>query len=99
MKIVFLHPDLGLGGAERLIVDAACALMDAGHDVHVCTAHHDPARSFEETNHKLAGRIHVAGDSIPRHFRGNFHLVFALLRTATAGFQHIIRPFLATGEV
>ena len=26
MRIVFLHPDLGLGGAERLIVDAAIAM-------------------------------------------------------------------------
>ena len=26
MRIVFLHPDLGLGGAERLIVDAAVAM-------------------------------------------------------------------------
>jgi len=66
MKVTFLHPDLGLGGAERLIVDAACALLDAGYDVHICTAHHDPLRSFEETNGKLAGRVHVGGDFIPR---------------------------------
>ena len=26
-KVVFLHPDLGIGGAERLIVDMALALQ------------------------------------------------------------------------
>lgn len=33
LKIAFLHPDLGIGGAERLIVDAAVALQQKGHDV------------------------------------------------------------------
>ena len=28
-KIVFLHPDLGIGGAERLIVDAGEQLIDS----------------------------------------------------------------------
>ena len=28
LRIAFLHPDLGLGGAERLVVDAAVALCD-----------------------------------------------------------------------
>ena len=37
------------GGAERLIVDAACQLASHGHDVHVFTAHHDKNRCFEET--------------------------------------------------
>lgn len=33
MKIAFLHPDLGIGGAERLVVDAAVALQQQGHEV------------------------------------------------------------------
>jgi hypothetical protein len=37
------------GGAERLIVDAACQLAAHGHDVHVFTSHHDKNRCFEET--------------------------------------------------
>ncbi len=35
LKIAFLHPDLGIGGAERLIVDAAVGLQQKGHDVTV----------------------------------------------------------------
>ena len=33
MKIAFLHPDLGIGGAERLVVDAAVALQQQGHEI------------------------------------------------------------------
>jgi alpha-1,3/alpha-1,6-mannosyltransferase len=40
---------LKIGGAERLIVDAACELVSHGHYVHVFTAHHDKNRCFEET--------------------------------------------------
>jgi hypothetical protein len=35
LAVAFCHPDLGLGGAERLVVDAACELAAAGHSV--CT--------------------------------------------------------------
>ena len=28
MRVAFLHPDLGLGGAERLVVDLATGLTD-----------------------------------------------------------------------
>lgn len=30
MRVTVLHPDLGIGGAERLIVDAALALQTKG---------------------------------------------------------------------
>ena len=33
LRIAFCHPDLGLGGAERLVVDAACELCSHGHTV------------------------------------------------------------------
>ena len=33
MKVAFIHPDLGIGGAERLVIDAALEFMDAGHEV------------------------------------------------------------------
>lgn len=84
MQVWFLHLDLGLGGAERLVVDAACSLKQRSHQVTVATSHHDPSHSFPET-HKgggvLGDEIHVAGDWIPRHACGSrFHLLFAILR-------------------
>ena len=33
LHVAFCHPDLGLGGAERLVVDAACELCNHGHKV------------------------------------------------------------------
>lgn len=41
-----------LGGAERLVVDAAVGLQKRGHTVEIFTSHHDDSkggRSFEET--------------------------------------------------
>ena len=33
MRVAFVHPDLGIGGAERLVVDAAVALRRRQHQV------------------------------------------------------------------
>lgn len=41
--MAFVHPDLGIGGAERLVVDAALALQAAGHEVAMFTARHSTA--------------------------------------------------------
>jgi hypothetical protein len=45
---VFFHPDLGIGGAERLVVDAAVGLQDKGHKVVIFTNHCDPEHCFDE---------------------------------------------------
>lgn len=47
-NVVFIHPDLGIGGAERLIVDAAVGLQELGHKVTIFTSHCDPRHCFEE---------------------------------------------------
>jgi len=49
LKIAFVHPDLGIGGAERLVVDAAMALKNSGHEVTMYTSHHDKTHCFKET--------------------------------------------------
>lgn len=38
-----------IGGAERLIVDAAVGLQKLGHTVEIYTSHHDPSHCFDET--------------------------------------------------
>jgi alpha-1,3/alpha-1,6-mannosyltransferase len=47
-NIIFIHPDLGIGGAERLIIDAAVGLQNLGHKVTIFTSHCDPKHCFEE---------------------------------------------------
>lgn len=79
LKIAIIHPDLGIGGAERLIVDAAVELVSHGHDVHIFTAHHDKNRCFEET---VSGTfpVTVYGSFLPRHVFYRFHALCAYLR-------------------
>ncbi|KAK8647813.1 hypothetical protein V6N13_121540 [Hibiscus sabdariffa] len=75
LNIAIIHPDLGIGGAERLIVDAAVELSSHGHNVHIFTAHHDKNQCFEETS-----SVTVYGDFLPRHIFYRLHAVCAYLR-------------------
>ena len=79
LRMAFLHPDLGIGGAERLVVDAALSLQRRGHTVSIITAHHDRSRCFEETRDGTLV-VHVAGSRVPRHLFGKLHIVCATLR-------------------
>lgn len=47
-NLVFFHPDLGIGGAERLVIDAAVGLQNLGYNITIFTSHCDPAHCFEE---------------------------------------------------
>lgn len=47
-SIVFFHPDLGIGGAERLVIDAAVGLQNRGHRVTIFTSHCDKTHCFTE---------------------------------------------------
>ena len=78
-RVGFIHPDLGIGGAEKSMVDAALALKRNGHSVEFITAHHDPTHCFPETTDGSL-RVTVAGDWLPRSLFGRFYAVFAYLR-------------------
>ena len=58
-NIVFFHPDLGIGGAERLVIDAAVGLQNLGHKVTIFTSHCDPSHCFDEARD---GTISPAGN-------------------------------------
>eukprot|EP01135_Chromosphaera_perkinsii_P006613 Nk52_evm15s554 gene=Nk52_evmTU15s554 len=79
MKIAFVHPDLGIGGAERLVVDAALALKAKGHQVEFYTSHHDPNHCFPETRDGQL-KVNVYGDFLPRQILGRFYLLCAIIR-------------------
>eukprot|EP00760_Papus_ankaliazontas_P033445 PhM_4_TR6335/c0_g1_i1/m.10/K03843/ALG2; alpha-1,3/alpha-1,6-mannosyltransferase len=79
--VVFLHPDLGIGGAERLVVDAALGLQAAGYTVHMVTTYHDPNRCFPETRSEGGPLpVTVYGDFLPRHVMGKGHVLCVTLR-------------------
>ncbi|KAG0027201.1 Alpha-1,3-mannosyltransferase-like protein, partial [Podila clonocystis] len=80
LKVAFLHPDLGIGGAERLVVDAAVGLQNLGHKVVMYTSHHDPTHCFEETRDGTL-TVKVGGNSIvPRTILGRFYIICAIFR-------------------
>lgn len=80
VKAVFIHPDLGIGGAERLIVDCSLALQLKGHTTIIVTAHHDRSHCFSET---ISGECDVicVGDWLPRSIMGRCQALCASLRT------------------
>ncbi len=82
LHVAFLHLDLGIGGAEQLLVNAAVALQQRGHTVTLYTSHHDPTHCFAETRGRgaLAPHVHVAGDWLPRQIFGRFTALCAVVR-------------------
>jgi alpha-1,3/alpha-1,6-mannosyltransferase len=68
-RILFIHPDLGIGGAERLVVDAAVGLQDRGHNVTIYTSHCDPRHCFDEARNGIASAFLTPFD------RGNLSML------------------------
>ncbi|XP_007556284.1 alpha-1,3/1,6-mannosyltransferase ALG2 [Poecilia latipinna] len=84
-RVVFLHPDLGIGGAERLVVDAAVALKSQGCSVQIWTAHYDPKHCFSETRDPDLPVV-CAGDWLPTSVFGYLHALCAYLRMIYVAF-------------
>ena len=80
LRVYFAHPDLGIGGAERLIVDAAVGLQSRhAHHVTIFTSHHDRSHCFEETKDQLDVVVH--GDFLPQAILGGAKVLCAILRS------------------
>jgi alpha-1,3/alpha-1,6-mannosyltransferase len=79
-NVIIIHPDLGIGGAERLIIDVALALQNRGHQVTIYTSHRDKSHCFEEARDGTLD-VRVRGNTVfPALFCGRFHLLMAMLR-------------------
>ncbi|KAJ5881101.1 Glycosyl transferase family 1 [Penicillium subrubescens] len=79
-NVIIIHPDLGIGGAERLIIDVALALQKRGHRVTIYTSHRDKTHCFEEARDGTLD-VRVRGNTIfPAHVFGRFHILMASLR-------------------
>lgn len=78
-KIAFVHPDLGIGGAERLVVDAAMGLQNLDNDIIIYTSHCDLTHCFEEVSSGQL-KVSVHGDFLPTNIFKKFHILFAILR-------------------
>lgn len=97
LAVAFLHPDLGLGGAERLVVDAALGLQKLGHSVDIYTSHYDPSHCFEETKDGTL-RVHCPRPPFPRSIKGKLHILLAHARQLHLT-SHIIRKSASKYDV
>lgn len=79
-RAVFLHPSLGLGGAERLILQASAALRKGGWSTVFLTAEYDPLFAFDEAQEQ---EIRVVRNRIPSAFAGRLKAWCAFWRMKT----------------
>jgi alpha-1,3/alpha-1,6-mannosyltransferase len=94
VRIVFIHPDLGIGGAERLVIDAALALKSKNHNVNIVTSHHEVNHCFIETRNGNLNVISV-GDWLPRTLFGKCAALCATIRMFWAAFYLTVMSDLA----
>ncbi|KAG4032773.1 hypothetical protein MFRU_006g02370 [Monilinia fructicola] len=79
-SIVFFHPDLGIGGAERLVIDAAVGLQNRGHKIVIFTSHCDPKHCFDEARDGTLD-VRVRGNWLfPSSILSRFSILCAILR-------------------
>lgn len=81
LRIAFVHPDLGIGGAERLVLDAATALQHTGHRVTIFTSHRDRERCFDEARDGSLD-VRICGDFIPLQIGQRLRAPLAIARMA-----------------
>ena len=91
---VFFHPDLGIGGAERLVIDAAVGLQNLGHKVTIFTSFRDKNHCFDEARDGTLD-VRVGGDWLfPVTVFGRFKILCSILRQI-----HLILSITWSGEL
>jgi alpha-1,3/alpha-1,6-mannosyltransferase len=93
-SIVFFHPDLGIGGAERLVVDAAVGLQNLGHKVTILTSYRDLHHCFDEARDGTLDVRVRGGWLFPATLLGRFKILCSILRQI-----HLILAITWSGEL
>lgn len=88
-KIRFIHPDLGIGGAERLVLDVATALSAHHYEIEFLTNHFDKTHAFDELK---SGQypVHVIGNWLPRSVFGKCQALCAYVRMIYMTFFYLL---------
>lgn len=79
-NIVFFHPDLGIGGAERLLIDAALGLQNLGHKITIFTSYRDTNHCFDEARDGTLNVKVRGGWLVPATILGRFKILCSILR-------------------
>lgn len=93
-RIVFFHPDLGIGGAERLVVDAAVGLQNLGNKVTIFTSYRDLNHCFDEARDGTLDVRVRGGWLFPATLLGRFKILCSILRQV-----HLILAITWSGEL
>jgi alpha-1,3/alpha-1,6-mannosyltransferase len=80
LHVVFIHLDLGIGGAEQLVLQLATASQDLGYHVDIVTTRCDQDHCFDivqqETGGRLSSNVYVYGRWIPPNILGGIATAF-----------------------
>lgn len=79
MRVAFIHPDLGIGGAEQLVVNLALCCKNLGWYVKFYTPSYDPKRAFDQTKDGTL-EVEVRGNCFPRLIFGKCHAFCEYMR-------------------
>jgi alpha-1,3/alpha-1,6-mannosyltransferase len=84
MRVALVHPDLGIGGAERLVIDIALALQRNGHSPVLYTAYRDASRCFADVKpSREQVPVQVVSPLFPRSILGRGHVRYKRFRSST----------------
>ena len=89
MRVAFLHPDLGIGGAEQLVVNLALCCKNLGWDVKIFTPFYDPNRAFSQLKDGTIP-VEVRGDIFPRRIFGRCQAMCDYIRILLAAIYLIL---------
>ena len=93
-NIIFFHPDLGIGGAERLVIDAAVGLQKLCHNVTIFTSYRDTNHCFDEARDDTLDVRVRGGWLIPATILGRFKILCSILRQI-----HLLVAITWSGEL
>ena len=82
LKLVFIHLDLGIGGAEQLVLQLAKAGQENGHDITLVTTRCDPDHCFAAVapGGTLHDNLRIYGNWIPPQLLGAATAIMSTLR-------------------
>lgn len=89
LKVAFVHPDMGIGGAEQLVVNLAVLCLKNNWEVEIFTPYFDPNRSFDQLKDGTI-KVTVVGNWFPRRFCGRCQALLEYIRFFLASLYLII---------
>jgi alpha-1,3/alpha-1,6-mannosyltransferase len=90
LKVVFIHLDLGIGGAEQLVLQLATASQDLGYEVDLVTTRCDSDHCFaavQKPEGRLSNHVYMYGRWIPPNVLGVATAVCSTLRMLYLTYQ------------